>query len=356
MQTKKRRTPASVMRRLLERPQQFQFFQAVRLLDLLLKRHAQAAQVTLEQVVRCKNSVSLRFPPSQIEAMSVEADTPLDTDAALRRALDDGQLRRIHVTPAFMGLLGVGGVLPYCYTDAIAAQVHLDKDESGRAFLDSFTHRSLTLFYRAWEKFHVEYRRDGDGNDGLLPLQLALAGAGPRLGKRVGLQPPASPIPDEVVAYYAAMLRHRPVSAAVMAGVLNDYFGLPIRLEQFVGAWETLPPRERTCIGKSHCQLGFNINLGPRYWRRDLCVRLWLGPLSRAQFNQFLPDGDGAQALQAMLALFAAPPIRFEVHLILRASDITPIKLDFRSRLGRGVVLGGPTTRDQDMARYAIQF
>lgn len=344
------------MRRLIERPQQFQFFQAVRLIDLLLKRREHVRQVTLEQVIRCKNSISLRFPPSQIETMSVEASAPLDTDAALRRTLEDGQLQRIHLTPAFMGLLGVSGVLPYCYTDAIAAQIHLDKNESGRAFLDSFTHRSLTLFYRAWEKFHVEYRRDGEGKDGLLPLQLALAGAGPRLPVAHRPPPPASPIPDEVVAHYAGLLRHRPVSAAVMTNVLNDYFGQPLRLEQFAGTWETLRPDERACLGKSSCQLGMNINLGPRYWRRDLCVRVWMGPLTRAQFNHFLPDGAGAQALRAMLALFAVPPIRFEAHLILRASDITPIVLDFRARLGRGAVLGGPATRDQDMSRYAIQF
>lgn len=344
------------MRRLIERPQQFQFFQAVRLIDLLLKQRAATRRVTLEQVLRCKNSVTLRFPPSQIEAMSIEAHGPLDTDAALHQAVEDGQLQRVQLTPAFMGLLGVSGVLPYCYTDTIAAQVHLDKNESGRAFLDSFTHRSLTLFYRAWEKSHVEYRRDGDGNDGLLPLQLALAGAGPRLGTVHRPQPPANPIPDEVVAHYAALLRHRPVSAVVMARVLNDYFRLPIRLEQFAGRWETLRPDEHTCIGESNHQLGMNTMLGPSYWCHDLCVRLCLGPLSRRQFNQFLPDGDGARALEAMLALFACPPIRFEVHLVLRAADIAPFALDSDVQLGYGTVLGGPATADEDVFQYDIRF
>lgn len=357
MSATKRRHPASVIRRLINRPQQFQFFQAVRMIDLMLRQYKLAQQPTLEHVLRCKNSVSLRFPVSQIEALSTDSDVPVETDTELQAALERGQLRHVHLTPAFMGLLGVSGVLPYCYTDTIAAQIHFEKDESGRAFLDSFTHRSMMLFYRAWEKSRIEYRRDGNGKDGLLPLQLALAGAGHRPAAPQPAKTAAGTIADEVVAHYAALLRHRPVSGEVIASVLSEYFGLPFRLEQFVGAWETLRPEERAQPGKSNCQLGMNMNLGPRYWRRDLCVRLWIGPLSRAQFDQFLPDGDSVPALKAMLALFAVPNIRFEVHLVLRARDIAPVVLNFGSRLGRGSFLAGkPATVDQDKARYNIQF
>lgn len=353
----KRRHPASVIRRLFNRPQQFQFFQAVRMIDLMLRQYKLAQQPTLENVLRCKNSVSLRFPVSQIEALSTDSDVPVGTDTELRAALERGQLRHVHLTPAFMGLLGVSGVLPYCYTDTIAAQIHFEKDESGRAFLDSFTHRSMMLFYRAWEKAHIEYRRDSNGNDGLLPLQLALAGAGHRPATPQLAKTAAGMIADEVVAHYAALLRHRPVSGEVIAAVLSEYFGLPFRLEQFVGAWETLPPEERTCIGKTNCQLSMNINLGARYWRRDLRVRLRIGPLSRKQFDQLLRDGDCAPALKAMLALFAVPNIRFEIHLILRARDRVPIVLGSGPRLGRGNFLGGkPPTVDQDKAYYHIQF
>jgi type VI secretion system protein ImpH len=357
MPATKRRLPATVIRRLIDRPQQFQFFQAVRMIDLMLRRDEQAQRPTLERVLRCKNSVSLRFPLSQIEALSTDAEVPVGTDSELHAALDQGQLRHIHLTPAFMGLLGVSGVLPYCYTDTIAAQIHFDKDESGRAFLDSFTHRSMMLFYRAWEKSHIEYRHDSKGKDGFLPLQLALAGAAARLATPHQPKRDAATVADEVVAHYAALIRHRPVSGEVIAAVLSEYFGLPFRLEQFVGAWETLRPEERAHAGKTNCQLGRNMNLGPRYWRRDLCVRLWIGPLSRTQFDQFLPDGDSAPALRAMLALFAVPNIRFEVHLILRARDIAPVKLNFSSKLGRGSFLAGkPTTIDQDKAHDNIQF
>lgn len=359
MPAPKRRPQSALMRQLIERPQQFQFFQAVRLIDLWLRRSVAASGQTLDRVLRFKNSVSLSFPPSQIEALSVDADAGVDTgtDPALQAALDQGQLRHIHITPAFMGFLGISGVLPYYYTDAIAAQIHYDKNEGGRAFLDMFSHRSMTLFYRAWEKCRIEYRLDANGKDGFLPLPLALAGIRPGPLHAIAARDPGDILAEEVVAHYAALIRHRPVSADMMVGVLNEYFGLPFRLEQFVGAGETLRPDERSRVGVVNRHLGVNAILGQRYRRRDLCVRLWIGPLGRAEFDHFLPGAGGGKALKALLALFAVPTIRFEVRLILRAADVASVKLDRNSRLGRGsFVTTKPAAVDQDKTRYYIRF
>ena len=369
MPAPKRRHQSSLIRQLIDQPQRFQFFQAVRIIDLWLRRGAPAHGRTLDAVLRFKNSVSLRFPTSQIEALSVDADGPVDSDDALQSALDNRQLRRIRLTPAFMGFLGVNGVLPYDYTDTIAAQIHFDKNEAGRAFFDTFSHRSMTLFYRAWEKCRVEYRIDDKGRDSFLQLQLALAGrqatqasvrqqaSQRRQASAMVAAPADGVIAGEVAARYAALIRHRPLPVDVIAGVLTEYFGLPFRLEPFVGAWETQRPEERTRLGVHHCQLGTNTMLGPRYWRHDLCVRLWIGPLSRADFDRFLPIGSGGKALKSVLALFAVPTVRFEVRPILRQPDITPVALDFQSRLGYGTFLvSKPSETDQDQTRYYITF
>lgn len=352
------RHPTSLIGRLIDRPQQFEYFQAVRVIELWLRRGGEGGGRTLDAVLRFKNSVSLRFPPSQIEALTVDAEDAVHDGHVPPDASDRRRLRHIHLTPAFMGLLGVHGALPYHYTETIAAQVQFDKNEGGRAFFDSFSHRSMTLFYRAWEKCRVEYRRDGQGRDGFLALQLALAGKRPG---RVGAAAPEpgdgdGAIADEVVARYAALIRHRPLSAEAVAGVLAEYFGLPFRLEPFVGAWEYLPVEEQSRLD-GRCQLGVNAMLGARYWRRDLCARLWVGPLARADFDRFLPDGDRGKALKSMLALFAVAAVRFEVRLILRAADVTPAALDSRSRLGYGAFLvTRPQTRDRHDTCYHITF
>lgn len=369
MPTKKRRHQSSLIRQLIAQPQRFQFFQALRLIELWMRRGGRS----LDSVLRFKNSVSLRFPASQIEALSIDAPAPLDSEHALRDALQPGRPLRVRITPAFMGFLGIHGVLPYDYTETIAAQIHYDKNEGGRAFFDTYSHRSMTLFYRAWEKCRVEYRVDGQGRDGFLAMQLALAGrqatsvrTGAANNKPADKDSPGgdaatdstidSDIADEVVARYAALIRHRPMPAEMIAGVLSEYFGVPFRLESFAGGWETLRPDEMLQLGGGY-QLGRSAMLGPRYWRRDLCARLWIGPLARADFDRFLLDGSAGKALAKMLALFAVPTVRFEVRPMLRAADVASVTLNRSSQLGRGAFLvTRPAQRDQCDTRYHIHF
>jgi type VI secretion system protein ImpH len=340
--------PAALISRLADQPQHFHFFQAVRIIDLWLRRDGNAHGYTLERVLRCKNSVTLAFPCSQIEQLTFDASAPLDNHAAWRGALAGRQLHHIHVTPAFMGLLGIHGVLPYRYTDTIAAQIHFDKNAGGRAFFDTFTHRSVILFYRAWEKCHVEFRRGPDGTDDFLRLQLALAAARP--GRRQW-------IPDEVLAHYAALFRHRNVSGEALVGVLSEYFGLSFQLRPFIGAWIAHPVAQQSQLGQFNCRLGENTLLGARYRRRDLCVRLRIGPLARSDAEHFLEHGPGYQALKAMLSLFAVTNLRFEVRVVLQADDVRRARLDGHTALGRDAfILGAPSARDRDDICYHLTF
>lgn len=316
---------------------------------------------TLDSVLRFKNSVSLSFPPSQIEAIDV---TP---DAADDGPLDPHHLRRFRLTPAFMGFLGVNGVLPYDYTATVAAQIAFEKNEAGRAFFDCFSHRSMLLFYRAWAKSRIECRDDAGGRDSFLDVQLALAGR-PRRPARGAASAAASGVPatvptvlpavvpDEVVARYAALIRHRPLPANMLAGVLTDYFGVPFRCQPLVGAWASLGAN-RTVLGVKNNVIGFGVMLGHRYWRRDAIMRLWIGPLTRADFDRFLAGGSAASALREMLALFALPTVTFEIRPILRAADVRPATLDGQTRLGHAaVLLTRPPQADHDRAGHHITF
>lgn len=335
---------------LIEHPSRFNFFQAVRLLDLWLRPGAPVHAKTLDAVLRFKNSVSLSFPPSQIEAVDVTTYVG---------PLDPHHLRRFRITPAFMGFLGVNGVLPYDYTATIAAQITFEKNEAGRAFFDSFSHRSMLLFYRAWARSRIECRDDPDGRDSFLDVQLALAGR-PRRPQRGGASAADSGlpavVPDEVVARYAALVRHRPLQAAMLAGVLTEYFGVPFRCQPLVGAWASLGAN-RTELGIKNNMLRFGVMLGPRYWRRDAIVRLWIGPLTRVDFDRFLAGGSAARALREMLALFALPTVTFEIRPMLRSAAVRPATLDGQARLGHAaVLLTAPQKADHDCTSYHITF
>lgn len=335
-----------LIQRLADRPQQFQFYQALRLIELWLQRDDRGRGNTLEQALRSENSVSLRFPCSQIENLTF--DSPSPTPDHVRA---NNSSHHIRITPAFMGLLGVHGVLPYIYTNAIATQIHVDKNRGGRAFFDIFTHRSVILFYRAWEKCHLEFRHDGNGDE-FLRQQIALSGV--KQGTKKAGQ---YRLPDEFLAHYAALLRHRPVSGAALVRVLREYFNQPFELDALVGAWIDHPRQLQIQLGVTNNALGRDTLLGPRYRRRDLRAHIRIGPLSRADAQPFLEHGSGYQALRAVLALFAPPHLRIEVRVILRAQDVPQAKLDGHSVLGRDAfLLHAPALTDRGDIHYHLIF
>ncbi|RZA23116.1 MAG: type VI secretion system baseplate subunit TssG, partial [Lysobacteraceae bacterium] len=182
MPAPQRRFEPAVIERLFREPYRFEYVQAVRMLELWLRRRGKPARGLVSQYLRFENSVSLGFPPSQIEAVQAEPRDIATQPPALAAALGEGRLRHVRLTPSFMGLLGGQGVLPLHYTERIAEHQYQEKGEpeaeGARAFLDSFSNRSLALFYEAWRKYRLALQYQPGGEDGFMTILLSLAGLG----------------------------------------------------------------------------------------------------------------------------------------------------------------------------------
>jgi type VI secretion system protein ImpH len=360
MPTQKRRFEPAVIERLFREPYRFEYFQAVRMLELWLKRHGAPQQGLVANFLRFQNSTSLRFPASQIEAIQTEPRDVKHDAPSLAAALGSGSLRWIRVTPSFMGLLGAHGVLPPHYTERVAAQQFNDKDEGARAFLDTFSNRSLALFYAAWRKYRLHLKYELGGQDSFLPLLLGLAGLGnPALRRRLAL-PENGAVLDESLGYFAASLRQRPVSASQMARVLSEYFGQPVQVQQFIGVWYEMPAAQQTVLGSDSATLGTRAIAGARVWQRDLRLRLVIGPLDHAGFTAFLPGGLAARALKSLLAMLTGVSFEYEVELVLRAADVRPVTMAEGSALGRlgwdSYLVDSPQTADRNDVHYDLHM
>lgn len=318
MSTTKQREPAGLIQQLLDEPYRFEFFQAVLLLERLLAERGISSEAALAGFLRFRNSTTQRFPASEIESLGVTTKTATHraiTEHELFSALDGRDLDCVAITQTFFGFLGTHGVLPNHYGERINSHQQIEKNEGASAFLDIFSHRLVALFYQAWRKHRPELSHASGERDGLREVMLSLSGSR------------AQPVPDPVAAHYAAAFAHRPVSASMMENVLNDFFKVPIQVVPHVGRWHALEERLQTALGTQNCMLTAGAVLGSSMWRRDLVVVIRLGPLNKRQYDDFLKDNAGGQALKHMLAMFETPTLSYEVQLILRAADVHGITL-----------------------------
>ncbi len=323
MPTTKRRSPVGLIRQLLEEPHQFEFFQAVRLLERLLVSQGVPPHVVLTDYLQFRNSSSQNFPASQIEALDVDvvADcSRVSDEGELLAALNQGQFNRICITPTFFGLLGNHGVLPGHYGERLAAYRKNENNDGAHAFLDIFSNRLVALFYQAWKKHRLELP-SREQPDALMPLLLSLSGS------------KAQSLPDPVAAYYAAAFSQRPVSALMIERVLADYFNIPVSVQANTGRWHSLEERQENRLGQANSQLDTGMALGSRIWRRDLTVTIRLGPLDKTQYDDFLSGGAGAVALRKVLSMFETPTLTYKIQLVLRTEDVHGIQLSGSSSI-----------------------
>ena len=320
----------SAVQRLLEEPHRHGFFQALRLLERWFARcGGGGTEDVLARRVRIHNTLAMSFPASEIAALEVvrragdgPAGPPPDATAGEADADADAEsIDHVDITPAFFSLLGAGGTLPAFYTELFAERETYHRDTAGRAFLDVFLQRSTVLLYRAWLKHRLPLQFEADRRNRSLPMVLALAGLGQE-GLRERLRAQDGGVADDSVAHFAGLVQQRPRSAAAVQAVVQRYFGVPVKLTEFVGRWFALPAEHQSRLGLGHGTLGTDAMVGERVWQRDLCVRLEIGPMDRRRFARFLPGGPTALALRELITLLTGVTLEFEVRLVLRAADV----------------------------------
>lgn len=353
MRGAKRRIDPGLIDQLRDEPYRFEFFQAVRLL-LAHYREQDGEQQDLDllgQVIRFRNSVSLSFPPSEIEALEFEApslgeagaagaergrlhaDDIVGGSAANTQSASVGEkvprwrrLGKVTLTPSFFGLTGPMGVMPRHYTHYVAERELYHRDTATRAFLDIFSSRAVALFYQTWLKYRLHLQYEADRRNHFLPLVLSLAGFGlPGMGQRLAAGQQG--IADESLAYYAGALRERPQSAQGFSRVVADYFRVTCKVEQFVGQWLQLPRHELTMLGGANAALGVSTFCGERVWDRYTRIRLVIGPLRKAQFEEFLPGKSAAANLERFFHLMMGASHDCELRLILDKRDLVQATL-----------------------------
>jgi type VI secretion system protein ImpH len=298
---------------LYDEPFRFEFFQAVRLLEKIYpdKKAVGREAMPDEEAVRFRSRIALDFPPSQVHEFKKSIDGETEEE-------------KLEMFINFMGVIGVSGVMPTHYTELAMNRIRYG-DNTLWDFTDIFTHRAVSMFFRAWEKyrFPVAYER---GDDAFTKYLFDFAGLGTK-----GLRGRMS-IEDESLLPYVGLITQKPHSATALALIISDYFRINAKIKQFFGQWIDLDRESITKLSQANSSLGIDAIIGTRIWDQQSKFRLVAGALSFKEFRAFLPDGTAYQPLKSIIRFMVNLEFDFDVQLILKANQVPSTILTTRAK------------------------
>ncbi len=242
------------------------------------------------------------------------------------------------MTVNFMGLTGPTGVLPYAYSELILERVRAKDHEHGcvprhfqppryLAFLSCLAETRFPVTYSAGARdLFTRYLLDlvGLGTDGLRDRQ---------------------EIDDEALLHYISLVGMQSRSAAALEQMIEDYFEVPVEIQQFTGAWYGLDESTQCAMSERTRR---HASLAPgRWW----AMRFGTGRRGCASASDrwawsaipnFCPAASAYEALRAMTRFFSNQCLDFEVQLVLDRTEAPGTELDCRRERSRRAWAGSP--------------
>jgi len=275
------RTGEPLASRLQKRPASFDFFQWVRMAswpnrDTSTPDVAERGARQVGGQLRFRGEMSSAFPGCEISA------------GRLRTVVrGKAKSRRVELFVSNFVLSGVLGPLPDSFAEWVRQRMS-ERDPAMAEFLDIFNHRISTLRYElkaasvpAFDALRPEYTRYAEAVGALMGL-VAFEGEGARiLARRV-------PIPKRALLALCGLIGDGRKSAAQAVIVLGIYLRSPVRVEELLGAWRDIEPRDYTLLGKR--KLADTAPLGRRLWVNHAAVGLAVGPVPYARLCMLVAD------------------------------------------------------------------
>lgn len=302
-------------------PWAFDFHMALRRLDRAYpdRPSTGTARSPGEEPVRLGQDPSLAFAPAAIQSFRPP------------RNGETGQMRL-----AFLGLFGTQGPLPLHFTEHARDRLRGAGDRTFAAFIDLFHHRLFAFFQRAWAISQPAVGQDRPESNPFLRHLGALCGLGlPSMLER-------DVIPQRAKVQFVSRLSGNLRNAEGLEAMMQEFFGVPVRIEQFIGEWLEIPKEYRWQLGRARdvSALGETTVAGARSFQRAQKFRVTLGPLGPRDFQSFLPGSERLQTLAALVRTYVGDELGWDVRLRHDSEQRQPLRLGQGSRIGYNSWLG----------------
>jgi type VI secretion system protein ImpH len=319
-------TPLDALR---DEPHRFALFAALRMLEQL---HGDAPRFGVsrrlrDDPVRFAQLPSLTFAPADVAGY------------------DESRGSRPVLEQFGFGVFGPNGALPLHLTEFAYQRQRQQDDPAVTAFVNLFQHRMIALFYRAWANADPAACRDRPASDAFDLYVGALLGLGARSSRE------RDAVLDEAKLSRVALFGMKSRPADGLETVLEGYFSLPFAVEQYCGAWLEIPDAARTRLGggRATAALGWSATLGAASWQVQHRFEIVAGPMSLAEFLQFMPGQPTLEELRALVRLYTNDEWSWQLRLLVAERDVPAARLDGATQLGWTSWLGGRRDEASDV-------
>lgn len=293
----------------------FDLFAVLRRIDALNK-----SSPLIGRTLRPRNElIRLGQQPSSSFAASALAGLERDRN---------GQPAKLNILG--FGLFGPNGPMPLVMTEYVRERAELHGDKALVEFFDLFHHRLITLFYRAWAEAQPTNSLDRPESDNFsryVSSVLGLQGGAKSIG--------ADAVPEHAMLFHAGQLSRQVRNPEGLARILSSYFQIDARIQEYSSHWLRIPREQQTRLGSlSGSQLGVDAVAGARVFDRQHHFSIVLGPLSYAQYSDFLPGNTAHHQLLTWVRNYVGLELGWQVTLTLRANEVPACQLGGPQQLG----------------------
>lgn len=293
--------------KLLNAGPEFGFFQAIRLIRLMLRRMEKNGVKDAASVegpyIRVRPELSLGFPAADIARIT---EAPFG---------DHG--KRFQIEATFLGIYGISSPLPSFYTEDLLYEASEDNSVT-RDFLDIISTASYQLFIRALLKYNLFLQVVEEHDPAYLEYICLLAGLDENTAR--GL------CPEELILLrYGGILNLAPRSALGLKTILKDALGTDINLEQCIPCMVPIPHDQRTRLGSANSVLGESTHLGSEIEDSTQMFRIVIGPVPSKKAAEFLPGGISYKRASFLASRYIDTPIDYEFLILIDAEGMKPL-------------------------------
>lgn len=270
-------------------------------------------------------------------------------EITLPEGAGSGAAVRPRVRAQFMGYFGPQGALPLNLSEEVA-RWQAEGEEAFVRFADIFAGRFYQLFFRAWSDSHAITQHDRPEQDRFATYVAAVAGIGSPAYRNHDGFPDTARLP--LISVFGGRVR----SAVRLRQMLENYFNLPVEVEEHVPAWLEFEPEDQRGLG-SGGSLGRDLYLGARLRSVDekICVHLHLPDAD--SYAGFLPGAENHARLSDLIFWYLGRSHDVDLALTLPPSQIPSAQLGAGMAIGWLAAVSPPTGSPRphvEIARFAL--